>query len=113
MHESALNARRIRPYEILYNALIRCSNIRKIEKAISYEEFLSFTKIDKCHYCLSPIIWKKHSSNTYNLDRKDNNVGYISGNLVVCCYKCNKGKREIFTYEEWYGMTKYFRDLNL
>jgi len=76
---------------------------------ITFEQFLEFTNISECHYCNSPIVWKKSGSRTYNLDRKDNNKGYLLNNLVVCCYKCNKGKREIYTYEEWYGMTEYFR----
>ena len=34
------------------------------------------------------------------IDRKDNNKGYISGNLTLCCHKCNEIKSGIFTFNE-------------
>lgn len=108
-HVAALEKRRIKPFEAPYNRMFDSATIRKIEFKISYEEFLEFTKIDHCHYCYKSISWKKHGGTFYNLDRKDNSVGYIAYNLVTCCGKCNKGKRELYSYEEWYGMTAYFR----
>jgi hypothetical protein len=43
------------------------------------------------------------------LDRRDNSLGYVPGNVVVACKRCNYGKSDDFTYEEWLGMTEYFR----
>lgn len=97
-------ATRIRPYEALYNSL--CCQKRNIEKGIqlTYEEFVEFTSIDSCEYCGNNVRWTKYSrkknGNRYNLDRKNNDLGYFKDNLVVCCKTCNRVKREAFTYEE-------------
>lgn len=91
---------------------------RKIKVNISLREFLEFTKIDKCHYCNSIIRWAKHSpdcgkepeNHGYHLDRKDTAMPYNKENCVVCCNRCNYGKSNAFSYEEWYGMTQYLRN---
>lgn len=72
-------------------------------------------KITECHYCqaalpVRPEFWGQGSNNqSYNLDRMDNSKGYHVDNLVVACVRCNYGKKDLFTYEEWYGMTEYLR----
>ena len=43
------------------------------------------------------------------MDRKDNNKGYEKDNVVPCCWRCNNGRGNLFSYEEWYGMTGYLR----
>jgi hypothetical protein len=110
---------RKRPYESLYNRLKHECDRRNNKLAIleiSYDDFLQFTKIEKCHYCGNSITWRefgcgwhKRSSNT-NLDRKDNSQGYTKENCVVCCRRCNAGKSSLFTYSEWYTMTDCFRN---
>jgi hypothetical protein len=105
---------RLRPYEALYKRVRRDNTVRlrSLEFTLTYEEFLEFTKIDKCHYCWSPIKWQEYSSNGtgYNLDRAENSKGYSKDNVVPCCGRCNMGKRDTFSYDEWYGMTAYFRN---
>jgi len=95
----------LRPYEALYNVLI--SKRRKYEVVLSYEEFVDFTKTTECHYCLAPIDWTKKER--YNLDRTNSRLGYSKKNCVVCCTRCNLGKNNRFTYEEWYEMTECLR----
>lgn len=106
------------PYEAKYNELKKSCRKRKINLTITYEEFLEFTKILNCHYCLDKIEWhpftrdiKNYSvvSRSYKLDRKNNDLGYLNENCVVCCWKCNSAKGDRYSYEEWYGMTQYFR----
>jgi len=53
-----------------------------------------------CFYCgVGPqkVYAKNRCSNgnfTYNgIDRVDNKVGYVEGNVVPCCYDCNHAKR--------------------
>lgn len=108
-----LNPQRLLPYEALYRRMVRDNTIhlRILDLSLTYEDFVEFTKFDKCYYCTSPLIWKEFSSGPfgYNLDRKDNDKGYHKGNLVPCCARCNMGKRDTFSFEEWYGMTAYFR----
>jgi hypothetical protein len=54
--------------------------------------------------------WAKHKENSrYQLDRKDNDLGYTPENVVACCTRCNYAKRDHFTYDELYAMTECFR----
>lgn len=110
-----------KPFEAQYNRMIQQN--KDWGGNITFQEFLEFTKITKCHYCLNEIKWYPYRYNylygvkskdivRYNLDRKDSFKGYDINNLVVCCSRCNYGKSNIYTYEEWFGMTKYFRDLS-
>jgi hypothetical protein len=110
MHPAALKARRLRPFEAMYHKIHDSAKERKKTIELTYEQFLLKTKINNCHYCNEKVFWNKYGQSCYNLDRKDNDEGYSDENTVVCCYKCNKGKREIYSYDDWYGMTAYFRD---
>lgn len=87
---------KLRPYESLYKLLLADNDQRKIKYPVNltYEEFVTFTKTQECHYCGDTIIWYKHRNNTdltsgYNLDRKDSTKGYSVDNCVVCCAICN------------------------
>lgn len=108
---------RKRPYESVYNNLAKlCSRQPdRLRLEISYEEFLGFTSITECHYCGGPVSWAMYNVNkngfSYNLDRKDNSLGYTKSNVVVCCYRCNSGKGDQFSYEEWVEVGKCLRCL--
>jgi len=111
--DRVINTTAKRPYEALYNNLIKQSKRRNKQINLSLKEFVEFTKQSNCHYCNENIVWAKvnlavNGSKT-NLDRKDNYMGYEKNNLVVCCWRCNNAKGNLFSYEEWYGMTEYFR----
>jgi hypothetical protein len=104
-----------RPYESLYNCyIVNRAAKRNVSSSLTYEEFLEFTKQNACHYCGATVKWQAFSigkkGSAYNLDRKDNNSGYTKENCVVCCKRCNRGKWNVFTYDEWYKMTKCFRE---
>jgi hypothetical protein len=97
-----------KPYEWLYNRLHRAADSRNLKIAFSYEEFCNYTNILNCMYCNAPIEWSEHAStnsvlnvSTYNLDRKNNDLGYTLDNCIVCCRRCNMAKNNLFTYEEW------------
>lgn len=99
-------ARRGKPYGFLYTQLMGCCK-RKGLPCLTFEEFLDFTKVTSCHYCGEGVLWHKFDDGNYkgtrryNLDRKDNNRGYEKDNLVICCKRCNYGKRAWFSYKEW------------
>lgn len=93
----------LRPYEALYRSFLR-SATHPVD--ITYEEFLEFAHESICHYCDLPVRWNEYlrvgrRSFAYNLDRKDNKLGYTKDNCVVCCTRCNIGKSKHFTYDEW------------
>jgi 5-methylcytosine-specific restriction endonuclease McrA len=95
-----------RPFESIWNGLKR--DIRGHKVALTYEEFVEFTKITNCHYCGASIPWQpygvvrgKFTSRAYFLDRKDNDKGYSKENCVVCCTQCNSIKSNRFTYDEF------------
>jgi hypothetical protein len=96
-----------RPFEALYNMLVYRSKQRNVEITITYEDFLEFTKTIECHYCRDIIEWSEFmsvknipQSLCYNLDRKDNSIGYIKENCVVCCKICNRAKNSM-SYEDF------------
>ncbi len=55
----------------------------------------------RCFYCGTSASQTMNSRNlkstyTYSgIDRKDNSLGYVSGNVVSCCMQCNFAKREL------------------
>lgn len=107
-------SRKSRPYEALFNCIV--SSHRQVLVELTYDEFIKFTEIKNCHYCLDKIPWRPYQkvnktfkSKAYFLDRKDNQGNYSTGNCVVCCTRCNMSRSNRFTYQEWFEMTRYFR----
>lgn len=109
-----IHASQKRPFESIYNGIV--NSWRGTPVDLTYEQFVEFTSIKNCFYCTKIINWEeygvvkgKYTSRAYYLDRKDNTKSYSIENCVVCCTRCNKSRSNSFTYEEWYGMTEYFR----
>jgi hypothetical protein len=49
----------------------------------------------RCHYCNGEL-----NPTGCGLDRKDNEIGYLTENVVPCCKECNIIKNQFFTYKE-------------
>jgi len=117
--ENVSKLTRKRPYESLYSSFLYVCKVPGKGTDITYEDFLEFTRINKCHYCDVPIIWAKHNIHlrspghrqAYYLDRKDNLKGYTKDNVVVCCTRCNRGKSNLFSYDEWVEIGKCIRTM--
>ena len=64
------------------------------EFLLSFEQFMLMWR-KPCFYCGSEI-------KTIGIDRVNNSVGYVSGNVVPCCKQCNVAKmdNDIFKYIE-------------
>ncbi len=101
---------RKKPYEHILNELIHTCNKRDIHKVtIDYNEFIEIIKDSKCHYCEKELSFNPYTrdensnyvSRAYQLDRKDNNLGYSVDNVVPCCWNCNRIKSDIYTYDEF------------
>lgn len=106
-----------RPYEQIFNKLKNTAKNEKHDLDITYLDFLKYTNEPDCYYCGSRIDWQpygyiesKYRHGSYFLDRRDNDKGYSVENCLVCCTRCNIAKGNRYTYEEWYGMTAYFRN---
>jgi len=93
---------RKRPYEALYNTLLKLAERRNLPVQLSYEEYLEFTQQKECHYCGEPLFWYPYNTmNGHKLDRKDHRDWYYKENCVVCCPRCNRAKSNHFSYDEW------------
>lgn len=93
------------PYYWTYHQLQKTAKDTNKICQITFDEFLNhFVTVKHCHYCNSPIKWEPHRkrgmSGAYNIDRKDNKIGYTVSNCVVCCSFCNRIKCHCLTYDE-------------
>lgn len=83
-----------------YNAYRGAAKRRGKEWNLSYDKFLSITSKD-CFYCNSPpsncaTYTNYNGEFVYNgIDRVDNSKGYLVGNSVPCCIKCNTAKMDM------------------
>lgn len=109
-------ANKIRPYESLYNRLMRVAKNQNRECTLTYGQFLEFTKEKECHYCGESLNWEKskHSigsgkKSRYQIDRKDNKRGYSKKNCVACCKSCNLTKGDRFTYSQFVKIGEVIR----
>lgn len=114
-------ARRLRPYEWILNKLYyECKNFRNFDINITYEDFLAIINDPFCHYCDRQLAFSKCSrdstggktSRAYQLDRKDNSLGYVKGNLVPCCWDCNRMKSNVYAYEEFIKFKPILREVH-
>jgi len=65
---------------------------RDIGFELSFEEFKDFWQ-SPCYFCDSDI-------STIGLDRLNSSLGYVTGNIVPCCSKCNFAKH-LMSVEEF------------
>lgn len=90
----------------LYYCYRAAARVRKREFNLGREEFRALVTAN-CTYCGFPprhIKRTKISTFTYNgIDRIDNAVGYVPGNVETCCADCNnaKGKRSKAEFLSW------------
>lgn len=89
--------------EASFNALFDSYRRRAASKGLafepSHERFRELTQ-EPCYYCgdlpsqKSNPAKKTNGHFIYNgIDRKDNNLGYVEGNMVPCCGGCNRAKK--------------------
>lgn len=75
------------PVRVKYNQLKSEAKRRKKEVDITFEQYYELVKDNVCHYCPGKL--PKYG---YGIDRKDNQKGYVVGNVVPCCWDCNARK---------------------
>jgi hypothetical protein len=102
-----------------FHNLRRSAKTRKINFALTFQQFekVHNPKNKVCVYCgisenelknnlvhQTPIKVKRLTT-----DRKDNSKGYIFGNIVLACMRCNEIKNDIFTFKEMKEIGKTLR----
>lgn len=81
---------------------------RRIENHLSFDVFSALSLSD-CEYCgQSPSNSFTYSFTRekilYNgIDRVDNSVNYVEGNVVSCCWRCNSSKNDdsMDVFKDW------------
>src|SRR5271157_5704895 len=116
LRKAAIRQYHLRPYESVYNT-VRCNAKRRgMEITLTFEEFLDIVKTGECFYCGKILYWPeynaKKTSQASNIDRKDNTKGYLTGNVVACCWSCNNIKSDHFTFEQFCEVGKLLRAWN-
>lgn len=107
------------PFKSLYNMFLNVNKHRKniVRVDLTFDDFLGFTKIPTCYYCGEPVVWEPYrklgKSNAYNLDRKNNKLGYTKDNCVVCCKGCNLLKSHFGVDEFLLRIGKISKNLKL
>ena len=94
----------------IYSALKALQNFHKRKPVvITKDEFVKWynEQTRRCHYCgiheedLYLFAEKYHSRySRLTVDCMDNEAGYVLGNIVLACDKCNITKNNMLTYEE-------------
>lgn len=83
----------------LWNRYRRAAAKRGHEWALDYERFVALVSAD-CDYCGASPAQVSRAKPTFNgafvysgIDRQNNALGYVDGNVVSCCGTCNFAKR--------------------
>jgi hypothetical protein len=88
-----------------YNEMYRGCRGRGVDVQLTYDDFMEIRRSQSCYYCAAHVSIDppRHAPGYrgYQLDRKDNSIGYTKDNCVTCCWRCNQIKGNRFTYEEF------------
>lgn len=103
-------------FNYLCNRLKRNAKDREYEFDLTKEQVRAIVTKD-CHYCGSPPAQRTkykrcHGDFLYNgIDRVNNSIGYVEGNVVPCCGRCNRAKDTmgVDEFTSWIAQVyKYF-----
>lgn len=76
---------------------IAAAKKRGLEWCLTPEETKALFEDGACHYCFRN---RADLGQLLGIDRKDSNVGYLTGNAVPCCANCNYAKLD-WPYDEF------------
>ncbi|CAM4309058.1 hypothetical protein BAMA_22965 [Bacillus manliponensis] len=112
LRKEPTNKYKNRKYAILkhyYNSsLVKRSSKKRFTEIIDFDIFVLLVQ-QPCVFCgdsYSCILKDRFSSEQIKcntIDRLNNNLGYVPGNCVPCCVKCNiaKGERTLEQFIQW------------
>lgn len=75
-----------------YLALKESSAARGLEFDLPLVSLLNIYKAKKCFYTGVKLTFERGKPNTITLDRVDNDLGYVKGNVVACSAEFNYKK---------------------
>ena len=87
----------------LKNSLKRASRI--LECTLSFAEYEILIN-KNCYYCNGPLFVSAYGG---GLDRINNDLGYIQGNVLPCCGECNKLRMDRLSVEETLEVVKLLK----
>lgn len=93
----------------VYAGYLSGAKKRGLEFSLTREQWDAMTQLN-CFYCGSEpsniATHRYHGAFVYNgIDRLDPNKGYIEGNVVPCCFECNRAKNDMSysQFLDWIG----------
>lgn len=103
---------------IIYKEYQKSARYRGLSFNLEFNSFKNIVK-DKCHYCgmFNPST-RTDSTTGYKydyvgIDRKYNEIGYETGNVVPCCFGCNRMKNTT-NYDDFLDIIqKIYNNTNL
>lgn len=103
-------------FRAVFGAYRKRARVGGLAFDLTEEMFRQITKAD-CYYCGDkPRQARKshrlsHGAYVYNgIDRLDNSLGYVPGNVVTCCGLCNRAKGTMGQYEFMDMVRKIYRN---
>lgn len=91
----------------LYGQAVGTAKRRGLRWDIPEEEYAAL-RARPCDYCGFPV-----SPMGVGLDRLDEHLGYLLGNVVPCCVECNLARGVMFTYSEMKILGAAIREVKL
>lgn len=92
-----------RPFLNAYKSKLKDAKRRGLEIKLTYEEFVVI-KRGRCVYC------KRDGHMT--LERRDNSIGYVNGNVDSACLRCNNFRNDSLTREEMIMAGSYINKID-
>lgn len=82
----------------------RCKDKKKGYQTSKFkiDWFINHVFNGECNYC--------ETKDNLGLDRLNNKIGHIYDNIVVCCYRCNVVRQDIFTHEQMKKLGKFIKE---
>lgn len=77
-----------------YRMLKKNALYRGYAMELDYDTCYEMCSKGQCHYCGRPPQLTSYGVYAFGIDRVDNTKGYIKGNVVPCCGRCNVMKRD-------------------
>lgn len=73
--------------DLCWDSLRNAARLRDYPVTITFAQYKQLVSGAVCHYCSGPL--PRAGS---GVDRIDSALGYVPGNVVPCCTKCNRAK---------------------